>query len=261
MSERTISAYASDVNGFLHLSNNGAPPDIASIVAFQTRDLEEYLEGLARSGLAFSSVRRASCALKNFYLFLVDQGLIRENPAASLTVRQIKSAPHSSDQIVSIFHYLTRRQLHGDEVDILRYQRDELILFLMLFYGVPQHQICNLELSAIQSSKKSVSLVISTRSSIQLHLSLLRKLRDYLERRKSSSEYVFLESFSEKPIHRMTIRHTLDEINCALKIGCTPSSLRDTYSYLQEHQEVRESLIRQILTSGATHNYAGSANA
>jgi site-specific recombinase XerD len=261
MSDRTINAYASDVSGFLHRSVKGASPDIASIVAFQTKDLEEYLERLARSGLTFPSVRRASCALKSFFLFLLDQGMIQSDPAASLTVRQIKSAPHSSDQIVSVFRYLTRRQLTGEEADIIRYQRDELILFLMLFYGVPQCKLCTLRLSAIQSSRKSVSLVLSTGSTVQLHLSLLRKLRDYLERRKSPSEYVFLDSFSDKPIHRMTIRHILNELNCALKLTCTPLSLHDTYSYLQQHQEVRESLIRQILTGGSTHNYALSANA
>ena len=261
MSERTINAYASDVSGFLHHGVKEVAPDIASIVAFQTRDLEEYLEGLARSGLTFPSVRRASCALKSFFLFLLDQGMIQSNPAASLTVRQIKSAPHTSDQVISIFRYLTRRQLTGEEADIIRYQRDELVLFLMLFYGVPQCKLCTLRLSTIQSNGKSVSLVISTRSTIQLHLSLLRKLRDYLERRKSPSEYVFLDSFSDKPIHRMTIRQTLNELNCALSITCTPLSLHDTYSYLQQHQEVRESLIRQILTGGSTHNYAHSANA
>ena len=261
MSDRTINAYASDVSAFLHHGTEVVSPDIASIAAFQTKDLEYYLEGLARSGLTFPSVRRASCALKNFFLFLVDQGLIHSNPAASLTVRQVKSSPHSSDQIVSIFRYLTRRQLSGDEADILRYQRDELVLFLMLFYGVPQYRLCTLKLSAMQTTKKSISLIISTRSTIQLHLSLLRKLRDYLERRKSPSQFVFLESFSDKPIHRMTIRHTLNELNCALKIACTPLSLHDTYSYLQQHQEVRESLIRQILTSASVHNYAGSANA
>ena len=261
MSERTISAYASDVSGFLHRSTNGAVPDIASIVTFQTKDLEQYLEGLARSGLTFPSVRRASCALRSFFQFLLDQGMIPTNPAASLTVRKIKSSPLSPEQIVSMFRYLTRRQLAGEEADIIRYQRDELILFLMLFYGVSQHTLCTLRLSAVQSSRKSVSLVMSTGSTVQLHLSLLRKLRDYLERRKSTSEYVFLESFSERPMHRVTIRRTLDELNCALSITCTPTSLHDTFLYLQQHQEIRESLIKQILTSGSTHNYAGSANA
>jgi site-specific recombinase XerD len=261
MSERTISAYASDVAGFLHRTGRGVSPDINSVVAIRTNDLEDYLQGLARSGLNFASVRRASCALKNFFLFLLDQGVIQGNPAATLTVRPIKQAAHSADQILSIFRYLTRRQLSGEDSDIVRYQRDELIMLLMTLYGVPQYQLCTLRLSSIQTSKKSVSLVISTKSTIQLHLAVLRKLRIYLERRKSSSDFVFLESFCEKPIHRMTIRHTLNELNAALNITCTPKSLRDTYTYLQQHPEIRESLIRQILTSGSTHNYAGSANA
>jgi len=262
MSERTINAYASDVSGFLNRAGRGGTsPDINSIVAVQTKDLEDYLQGLSRCGLNFASVRRASCALKNFFLFLLDQGMIHGNPAATLTVRTLKQEVLSAERIHSIFHYLIRRQSSGEDPDIVRYQRDELILLLMIFYGVPQYQLCTLRLSSIQTTKKSVSLVISTKSTIQLHLAVLRKLRIYLERRKSSSDAVFLESFSENPIHRTTIRNTLNELKSALKVECTPKSLRDTYMHLQQHPEIRESLIRQILTTGSTHNYAGSANA
>ena len=261
MSERTINAYASDVSGFLHQAGRGTVPELSSIVAIQTKDLEQYLQGLARSGLNFASVRRASCALKNFFLFLLDQELIHGNPAATLTVRPLKQGTHSSEQILSIFRYINRRQTCGDDSDLLRYQRDELILLLMIFYGVPQYQLCTLRLSSIQTTKKSVSLIMSTKSTIQLHLAVLRKLRTYLERRKSGSDAVFLESFSEKPIHRVTIGNILNELNSALKIECTPKSLRDTFMHLQQHPEIRESLIRQILTTGSTHHYAGSSNA
>ena len=261
MSERTISAYASDVSGFLHQASRGTVPELSSIVAIQTKDLEDYLQSLARSGLNFSSVRRASCALKAFFFFLLDQGGIHGNPAATLTVRPLKQAVHSSDQILSIFRYLSRRQTSGDDSDIVRYQRDELILLLTIFYGVPQYQLCTLRLSSIRTTKKSVSLIISTKSTIQLHLAVLRKLRIYLERRKSSSDAVFLESFCEKPIHRITIGNILNEIKSALKIECTPKSLRDTCVHLQQHPEIRESLIRQILTTESTRHYACSANA
>jgi site-specific recombinase XerD len=262
MSERTIDAYAYDVSGFLHHNGKATgSPQLSSIVAIQTKDVEKYLQGLARSGLNFASVRRASFALKNFFLFLLDQGVIHGNPAAALTVRPVKLGVLSSEQILSIFHYLVRRQLSGDDSDIVRYLRDELILLLMIFYGVPQYQLCTLRLSSIQTSKKSVSLVISTKCSIQLHLAMLRKLRVYLERRKLTSDFFFLETFSEKPIHRMTIRHTLNELSCALSIECSPKSLHDTYTFLQQHPETRESLIREILTSGSAHNYAGSMNA
>jgi len=57
MSDRTITAYASDVSAFLHRNVKEAAPDVASIVAFQTKDLEGYLEGLARSGLTFCQTR------------------------------------------------------------------------------------------------------------------------------------------------------------------------------------------------------------
>lgn len=261
MSQRTINAYASDVTGFLQTTGRGPIPDVSSLVAVQTKDLEDYLQGLARSGLNYASVRRASCALKNFFLFLLDQGVVSGNPAALVTVRPTKQSPHSPDQILSIFSYLARRQYSGEDSDIVRYQRDELILLLMIFYGVPQYRLCELKLSSFEATRKSVSLVFSTKSTIRLHLTMLRKLRNYLERRKTNSEFIFLESFSEEPIHRRTIRHALNELNASLHLNCTPISLRDTCTYLQQHPEIREALIRQVLTHGSMHEFGGSANA
>jgi len=261
MSQRTINAYASDICGFLQVTGRGTMPDVGSLVAVHTKDLEDYLQGLARSGLNYASVRRASCALKNFFLFLLDQGVVSGNPAALVSVRPTKQSRHSPDQILSIFSYLARRQSSGEDADIVRYQRDELILLLMTFYGVPQYRLCQLKLSAIEATRKSVSLVFSTKSTIQLHLTVLRKLRNYLERRKSNSEFIFLESFSEEPIHRRTIRHALNELNAALHLNCTPNSLRDTCTYLQQHPEIREALISQVLTHGSMHEFGGSTNA
>jgi site-specific recombinase XerD len=261
MSQRTINAYTSDVNGFLQTTGRGQIPDVSSLAAVQTKDLEDYLQGLARSGLNYASVRRASCALKNFFLFLLGQGVVSANPAALVTVRPSRQSPHSADQILSIFNHLAKRQSSGEDSDVVRYQRDELILLLMTFYGVPQYRLCELKLSSIEASRKHVSLVFSTKSTIRLHLTVLRKLRNYLERRKSTSEFIFLESFSEEPIHRRTIRQALNELNAALHLNCTPKSLRDTFTYLQQHPEIREALIRQVLTHGSIHEFGGSANA
>jgi site-specific recombinase XerD len=261
MSHRTINAYVSDVTSFLQTKGQGQIPDVSSLMAVQAKDLEDYLQGLARSGLNYASVRRASCALKNFFLFLLDQGVVSGNPAALVTVRPTKQLRHSPDQILSIFGYLARKQSSAEDSDIVRYQRDELILLLMTFYGVPQYRLCELKLSSIEASRKHVSLVFSTKSTIQLHLTVLRKLRTYLERRKSNSEFIFLESFSEEPIHRRTIRQALNELNAALHLNCTSNSLRDTCAHLQQHPEIREALIRQVLTHGSMHEFGGSANA
>lgn len=262
MSDRTIKAYASDVKGFLHRSaRQSDSPDLSSIVAIQTKDLENYLHDLARSGLKFGSVKRATFALKNFFLFLLNQGMIKGNPAAALAVTPIRGGILSSDQIVSIFRYLNRRQLSSEDSDIARYRRDELILLLMIFYGVRKYQLQTLRLSSIDTTSKPVSLIISTLFSLRLHASVLKKLRTYLEVRSSSSDTIFLESFSEKPVDKMSIRHALNELSHALHLDCTPRLLHNTYLHLQRHQEIREPLIRQILSIGSTHNYGAAPNA
>jgi site-specific recombinase XerD len=262
MSEQTVRAYASDVDSFLHRTVAGSgSTDLNSIVAMQTKDIEDYLSGLARTGSKFASVKRTSYALKNFFLFLIHQGVMKNNPAIALRVTPVQPATLSPDDIVSIFQHLNHRQVSTDSGDMVRYRRDELILFLMIFYGVRQYQICTLKLSSIQTSDKSVSLIISTVSTLRLHAQVLRKFRAYLETRDSSSDTIFLESLGKKPIDHWAVRQLLNDLSQALQIDCLPKSLHNTYLHLQQHQEIREPLIRQILSIGSTHNYGAMPNA
>jgi site-specific recombinase XerD len=256
MSESTITAYASDVNSFLHRSaHQSETTDLSSLVAIQTKDLEDYLQNLAHSGSKFASVKRVSFALKRFFLFLLNQGLVHSNPAVTLAVKPVRGRTFSSDQIISIFQYLNQRQQSSEAADIVRYRRDELILLLMLFYGVRKYLLRTLRLSSIHTTKQSVSLVISTLFSLRLHASVLRKLRIYLEKRRSTSDTIFLESFSEKPVDKISIRHALNELSYALHFDCTPRTLHNTYLHLQQHPQIRESLIKGILSNDFTDAY------
>ncbi len=260
MSEQTIKAYSSDVNGFLQRSAPSSS-DLRSILAIQTKDIEDYLHSLARAGSKFASVRRTSCALKNFFLFLVNQGVRKDNPAAALRVAPVQCAVLSTDQIVSLFQYLNRRQMSADGSDVIRYLRDELILFLMMFYGIRQYQVCNLKLSSIEAKEKAITLIISTVSTIRLHAQVLRKLRAYLEARNSDSDTIFLESLGKRPLDYWGIRHALSDLSQALQFDCSPKSLHNTYLYLQQHPEIREPLIREIVSIGFTHKFGAASNA
>jgi len=257
MSDRTITAYTTDVRGFL----NRHSTELNSIVAVQTRDLEDYLYGLARSRLQFASVRRVSCALKSFFLFLLDQGVIHKNPAATLAVRPVRQEVLSSEEIVSICHYLSRRQASTERGDSFRSRRDELILILMIFYGVRQYQICMLKLSSIRTIDKSVSLTISKLFTLRLHAQVLRKLRSYLEARGSNSDTIFLDTLGKKPLDNWSVRHALNDLSQALQFDCSPKLLHNTYMYLQQHPEIRESLIKRILSNEFTHDYGVAPNA
>lgn len=261
MSDHTIRAYASDVNGFLHqyagrLNSSG----LGCVIAMRTNDIENHLYNLARAGSRFASVRRTSCALNNFFTFLVDQGLTKTNPVTALRLTPLRSGILSSDQIVSVFWYLSRQAL-TDSADSIRSQRDELILFFMIFYGVRQYQICTLKLSSFQATEKSVSLLVSPSFTFRLHPQLLRKLRAYLEARDSGSDTLFLESLRKKPLNYWDIRHVLNDLGQALQFDCSPKLMHNTYRNLQQHQEVRESLIKRILSNEFTHDYGVAPNA
>jgi site-specific recombinase XerD len=227
----------------------------------QTKDIEEYLSNLARAGSSYSSVRRTSYALKNFFLFLVHQGAMKNNPAYALRVTPAHSDVLSTDQIVSIFHYLHRRQASTEQGETVRHQRDDLILFLMIFYGVRQNQVCALKLSTLEANDKSVSLIISTLSTLRLHAQVLRKLRSYLQSRKSNSDVIFLDALGKKPLDYWSIRHSLNDLSQALQLDCSPKALYHTFLSLQQHQEIREPLISKVLSIGTTLKHGAIPNA
>lgn len=254
MSDHTVRAYAFDVTGFLRqYVGRAISSEFDGILEWQTKDIADYLSNLARTGSRFASVRRTSCALKKFFTCLVDEGMMKHNPAEALRVTPLQSDILSTDQLISVFRYLNRRQASNEGADTIRYQRDELIVFFMIFYGVRQYQICTLKLSSLRASDKSVSLIVGKQFSLRLHIQVLRKLRFYLEARDSGSDMIFLESLAKKPLGYWGIRHALNDLSQALQISCSPKSLHNTYLYLQQHQEIREALIRQICSIGSTN--------
>ena len=259
MSDQTIRAYASDVNSFLHqYAGRVNSSGLCCIGDMQLTDIESYLYNLARAGSKFSSVRRTSCALKNFFTFLVDHGLSKTNPITFLRVLPLHPGTLSAAQIVSIFQYLGRRQVMAECADGTRHMRDDLIVFFMIFYGVRQYQICTLKLSSIQMSDKSVSFTVSSSFTFRLHPQILRKLRSYLEVRDSHADTLFLDWLQKKPLTYWDIRHVLTDLSQALQFDCSPKVMHNTYRYLQQHQEERDSLIRYLFPYGFNHNHGAA---
>jgi len=262
MSDHTVRAYAFDVTGFLHqYAGRAISSEFAGIVEWQTQDIADYLSNLARTGSRFASVRRTSCALKKFFTFLVSEGVMKNNPAEALRVTPLQPGMLSSAQIVAVFRYLNWRQASTESGDNILSLRDELVLLFMMLYGFRQYQIGALKLSDFRTSDKSVSVVIGSSITVRLHTQVLRILRAYLESRNSGSDTLFLESLGRGPLGYWGIRHALNDLSQALQIDCSPKSLHNTYLYLQQHQEMREALMRQVFSIGSTHNYGITTNA
>ena len=247
VSTSTLKAYSTDLRGFFaHLHLEPGSLDVSTLEKLQPQHIESYLKSLAEKPLRFSTIKRTAAAIRRFFSFLVEQKIITEDPAKSLVVKPGANSALTPEQVASLFDYLVRHQKGGSETDIIRYRRDELILLLMILYGVRQYQLSGLKLSQLQKTANEVSLLIKKGLTIKLDAIVLPKLRDYLSIRNSNADLIFLEPFRKKPVDHSIMRAVLTELTYAIRVQCSPRSLYDTYLYLQQNPEERHKLLTRI---------------
>src|SRR6476620_7462023 len=82
LSDRTLRAYQSDLSQFHHHVNDAAMVDITP------DDLETYLDKLGTGPYRDTSIRRKVAALKVFFRYLEEQGIVSESPARTLKIKR-----------------------------------------------------------------------------------------------------------------------------------------------------------------------------
>ena len=82
LSDRTLRAYHSDLVQFHVHMNDTAAVDITA------DDLETYLVNLSGGPYRDTSIRRKVAALKVFFRFLEEQGIVNESPARKLKIKK-----------------------------------------------------------------------------------------------------------------------------------------------------------------------------
>jgi integrase/recombinase XerC/integrase/recombinase XerD len=82
LSDRTLRAYHSDLSQFhVHVSD-------ASMVDITPEHLEEYLDKLGLAPYRDTSIRRKVAALKVFFRYLEEKGVVSESPARKLKIKR-----------------------------------------------------------------------------------------------------------------------------------------------------------------------------
>jgi site-specific recombinase XerD len=82
LSDRTLRAYNSDLSQFyVHMND-------ANMVDITPEHLEEYLEKLGTGPYRDTSIRRKVAALKVFFRYLEEQGVVSESPARKLKIKR-----------------------------------------------------------------------------------------------------------------------------------------------------------------------------
>ncbi len=165
LSDRTLRAYQSDLSQFQsHMSET-------NMVEVTPADLDGYLDKLGMGPYRDTSIRRKVAALKVFFRFLEEQGMVNESPARKLKikkpvenrvpvvlspreVRALLAAP--KDQIVELTAF--RDQSPGGRNRYFCAIRDNVILELLFSTGIRIGELVALSLGDVDLEKRQVQI-------------------------------------------------------------------------------------------------------
>ena len=137
----TVESYKRDVTQYISYLDGTGVTDISSTT--KTTVLS-YLLYLQKEGRASSTVSRTLASLRSYYLFMMQNGVVKSNPTSNL------EAPHVEKKIPKI--------LSGEEVELLLEQpkncdnkgiRDKAMLELWYATGIRVSELINLDVSDV----------------------------------------------------------------------------------------------------------------
>ncbi len=204
LSDRTLSAYRSDV---VRLARFSLEAGVAGPTALEGGDLREFTFHLKDSGLAATSIRRVQSALRTYFAFLLDEGVLKVDPTERM------ESPRTGRKLPDV---LTAPEVERllDGVDETRdlWARDRAILEVLYGSGLRVSELTDLPIRSVDLQEQ-VLLVFGKGSKERLvplggaaKRALKRYLRDIrpgLDRGKGKGK-VFLNARGT-PLSRMSV--------------------------------------------------------
>jgi integrase/recombinase XerD len=226
LSENTIESYKHDVLSFLADTEK-------KIENINKRDIQNYLDNLNGSDLSGATVARKMSSLRMFFLFLIGEYIIDENPMSNIVSPKMdKRLPKflSVDEIETLIE-----SVNGD----FKYSlRDRTILELLYGCGLRASELLNLREEDIflkedfirvkgkGNKERIVPLGEKAKKSLIKYISTLRPILN-----KKKSPFLFLTRRGNK-LSRMGLWKRFEKyvIKSGIKKDFTPHTLRHSFA-------------------------------
>lgn len=184
-SELTISAYLRDLRCFAQALPSIHIADITPVMvdAALTNDKVTISEnGKPKSAV---TMHRLKAAVRSFFTWAVDTGLIDSNPARSVTTKRLSRKPPEFLTISEKRRLL--KELHDRKSPLAR--RDRVIIELFLGTGIRIAELVNLDIDDVDLDGKHIRIMAKggIRQVKFLKSSLRTLLRDYLKERRRAT--------------------------------------------------------------------------
>ena len=165
LSDRTLRAYQSDLSQFHNHVSDAAMVDITPA------DLEGYLDKLGTGPYRDTSIRRKVAALKVFFRYLEESGVVSESPARKLRIkrpvenrvptvlstREIRSLLAAPKELIANLS-ASRDQTPGGRNRYFCAVRDNIILELLFSTGIRIGELVALNVTDVDVDRRQVQI-------------------------------------------------------------------------------------------------------
>jgi len=171
-SEHTIRRYKTVLKEFQQWyegMTGGVPFDPKNVSAIDLQDWKNYLINIARienpktgerKKLTISTVNNKIESLKAYFRYLYDTGIIKDNPASSLSVQkqQTPLSPRWLERVEKnkLLHYIDDKE--KQKKNPWRYARNRAIIYCMLHAGMRVSEVVELELEDIDFANGYINI-------------------------------------------------------------------------------------------------------
>ena len=173
-SDNTLSSYLRDIRQMGEYLSSHSDDSFDSVTA---EELEEYTDWMKAKGKSVPTIARSIASIKNFYKYLLSQGLVEENPAVGLV-------PEKAEQ--KLPQILTGKEvellLEQPECTDLKGYRDRAMLELLYATGIRVSELIALDISDVNFSAGIIRCRGHEKErAIPLYPAAIRALKEYVE--------------------------------------------------------------------------------
>ena len=229
ISPYTVRGYMTDLKRFAAWfeKTNGEPMHLRDVTPVDVRDYKAYLQTVKKFKPA--TINRRLAALRAYFYWSIDEGLIKENPVRVRNVEEPQTAPRSIGE--REYHRLLRAVQKGGS------KRDIAIIQMLRHTGLRVGELCSLDLEDIVMSERKGKVIVRSGKGrryreVPLNLDVRRALQEYLsdERPEVDTPNIFIGQ-RKNGLTEVAIQDIVRKYAEVAKLeGVTPHVLRHTFA-------------------------------
>ncbi len=228
--ENTALSYMNDLSKFLNDAGIATKKDLVKVKA---DGINEYIQNLRSVGVSYSSILRSIAALRKFFGYCRDNGVIKKDPTEGVQSPKVQRklpVTMADEEVIALLEAPDKTTVKG--------LRDCAMLELMYATGARVSEIVNLKIGDISLKNEIVVLETGDKSrfvpigrvAIDALYKYLRDCRPEIATEKSG-DAVFLNFYGE-PLSRQgfwkIVKGYIEK--CSLNSTITPQTLRNSFA-------------------------------